>query len=72
VVQVGAFADPAKVRDVRRKVEATGLKTYTQVVGTPEGDRTRVRIGPFTDKAQADKAADTIRKLSLPAAILTL
>ena len=72
VVQVGAFADAAKVREVRRKVEAAGLKTYTQVVGTAEGDRIRVRVGPFPDRAQADKAAETIRKLQLTAAILTL
>ncbi len=72
VVQVGAFADAAKVRDVRRKVEATGLKTYTQVVATAEGDRTRVRVGPFADRSEADKAAEKIRKLNLSAAILTL
>lgn len=72
VVQVGAFADAAKVREVRRKVEAAGLKTYTQVVGTAEGDRTRVRVGPFSDRAEADKAADKIRKLKLTAAVLTL
>jgi len=72
VVQVGAFADAAKVREVRRKVESTGLKTYTQVVQTSEGERTRVRVGPFDDKAEAAKAADKIRKLSLSVAILTL
>lgn len=72
VVQVGAFADAAKVREVRRKVEAAGLKTYTQVVGTSEGDRTRVRVGPFSDRAEADKAAEKIRKLNLAAAILAL
>ncbi len=72
VVQVGAFADAAKVREVRRKVESTGLKTYTQVVRTSEGERTRVRVGPFDDKAEATKAADKIRKLSLSVAILTL
>ena len=72
VVQVGAFADAAKVREVRRKVESTGLKTYTQVVQTADGERTRVRVGPFEDKAEATKAADKIRKLSLSVAILTL
>lgn len=72
VVQVGAFADPAKVREVRQKVESAGLKTYTQVVKTADGERTRVRVGPFNDKAQATKAADTIRKLNLSVAILTL
>lgn len=72
VVQVGAFADDAKVREVRRKVESTGLKTYTQVVKTAEGERTRVRVGPFSDKDEATKAADKIRKLNLSVAILTL
>lgn len=72
VVQVGAFSDPAKVREVRRKVESAGLKTYTQVVTTSDGERTRVRVGPFDDKAQATKAADRIRKLNLTVAILTL
>lgn len=72
VVQVGAFADAGKAREVRLKVEAAGLKTYTQVVKTSDGERTRVRVGPFTDKGEAAKAADKIRKLNLSAAILTL
>ena len=72
IVQVGAFTDAAKVREVRRKVEALGLKTYTQVVETKEGSRIRVRVGPFTDKAEATRTADKIRKLDLSPAILTL
>ena len=72
VVQVGAFADPAKVREVRQKVEGAGLKTYTQVVETKDGSRTRIRVGPFPDKAQATQVAEKIRKLDLSAAVLTL
>lgn len=72
IVQVGAFADAAKAREVRLKVERTGLKTYTHVAKTPEGTRTRVRVGPFASRAEADKAAEKIKKLDLPAAILTL
>lgn len=72
VVQVGAFADVTRAREARLKVERAGLKTYTQVVETKEGRRIRVRVGPFTTKAQADKAAEKIKKLDLPAAVLTL
>ncbi len=72
VVQVGAFADLEKMREVRQKIESVGLKTYTQVVETKDGSRTRVRVGPFPDKAQALIIAEKIRKLDLPAAILTL
>ena len=72
IVQVGAFADADKVREVRRKVEALGVKTYTQVVDTKDGSRIRVRVGPFADKAEATRIAEKIRKLDLSASILSL
>ena len=72
VVQVGAFADADKAREARIKLEKAGLKTYTQVVDTQDGKRTRVRVGPFATKAEAEKAASKIKSLDLPAAILTL
>lgn len=72
VVQVGAYVEAAKLREARQKVESAGFKTYTQVVGTKDAQRTRVRIGPFANKAEAQKAADKLKKLNLPAAILEL
>ena len=72
VVQVGAFADLAKAREVRTKLESAGIKTYTQDVETKEGKRTRVRVGPFATKEEADKAAEKIRKLNLQATVLKL
>lgn len=72
VVQVGAFADPDKAREARQKVERAGLKTYTHVAETKEGKRIRVRAGPYASRAEADKAAEKIKGLDLPAAILTL
>lgn len=72
IVQVGAFADAEKAREARTKVERAGLKTYTQVVDTKDGKRTRVRVGPFTNRAEADKAAARIKALELSASVLTL
>ncbi len=72
VVQVGAFADAARAREVRQKLERAGLKTYTHVADTKDGKRIRVRVGPFASKAEAEKAAEKIKKLPLPAALLTL
>ena len=72
VVQVGAFSDNTKAHEARVKLEAAGLKTYTQVVTPKEGKRIRVRVGPFETKALAEKAAAKIKKLDLPAAILEL
>ena len=72
VIQVGAFADDAKAREVRQKLEKAGLKTYTNVAKTAEGDRTRVRVGPFASRAEADRAAGKVKGLSLPASVLSL
>jgi DedD protein len=72
VVQVGAFAEVAKARETRLKVERAGLKTYTQVVETKEGKRIRVRVGPFATKAEADQAAEKVKGLDLQPAVLTL
>jgi DedD protein len=72
VVQVGAFAENEKAREVRLRVERAGLKTYVHVAETPQGKRIRVRAGPFPTRAEAEKAAAKIKTLDLPAAILTL
>lgn len=72
IVQVGAFADQAKVREVRAKLERAGIKTYAQAVATKDGQRTRVRVGPFADRAEADKALGRVKSLGLDGAVLTL
>ena len=73
VVQVGAFSDLAKVREVRRKLEQAGLSTFTQVVDGKDGKTsTRVRLGPFSNRDEAEKAAAKVRKLELPAAVLRI
>jgi DedD protein len=70
ILQVGAFSDADKVREVRRKLEQAGLKTYTQVVDKDGKKSTRVRVGPYDNRADADKAAARIRKLDLPVSVL--
>jgi DedD protein len=72
VVQVGAFLEDAKVRETRGKVEKLGLKTYTQPVDTPTGKRTRVRVGPYATRAEADRMAAKLKSDGLQAVVLGL
>ena len=72
VVQVGAYTDADKLREARQKVEKLGMKTYTQVVEGEGAKRTRVRVGPFATREEADKAAARIKAAGLPVAVLTL
>ena len=57
---------------MRVKLERAGLKTYAQVVDSKDRKSTRVRVGPYSSRAEADKAAARIKGLDLSASILTL
>lgn len=72
VVQVGAFSEVAAAREVRQRVEKLGLKTYTQVVETSAGKRIRVRVGPYAERDEAEKAVAKLKQAGLAPALLTL
>ena len=72
VVQFGAFSDGITAHEARMKVERLGLKTYTQEVKTPQGTRIRVRMGPYANRAEAEKVLASLRKAGLGGAVLTL
>ena len=54
VVQVGAFADAAAATALRDKLRAAGMNAFTDTVSTDGGKRTRVRVGPAMNRAEAD------------------
>ncbi len=57
---------------MRQKVEKLGLKTYAQAVDTAAGRRVRVRLGPFANRDEAERAAAKLKSAGLPGAVLTL
>ncbi len=72
VVQIGAFAETSAVRDVRSKAQKAGLVTFTQTVDTADGKRTRVRVGPFASREEAEKVAAQAKAAGLGGSVLTL
>lgn len=72
VVQVGAYNDAERLRAARQKLEKLGLKSYTQDVDTPSGKRTRVRVGPFPSRKEADAVAAKVKASGMQANILAL
>ncbi|NML15500.1 SPOR domain-containing protein [Azohydromonas sp. G-1-1-14] len=70
VVQVGAFADAAAASEARARAEKAGVRAYTQVIETDAGRRIRVRVGPFPNREEADKALGKLRAAGLPTALL--
>ena len=67
-VQVGAFAADDKVQEARDKLSAAGVKTYVEKLDTKDGQRTRVRAGPYAERDAADTVRDKIRGLGFAGA----
>jgi DedD protein len=65
VVQVAALADPAKAKQLEKRMAGTGVKTYTEVVSTQSGQVTRVRAGPYPTREAAEKARTQLKKAGL-------
>ena len=72
VVQIAAYADQASLNQARGRVQKMGLKTYTQQVQTGDGTRTRLRVGPFNNRNEADQVLERIKGAGLPGSVLTL
>jgi DedD protein len=71
VIQVGAYSDEQKVKEIREKLEKAGLHTYTQVV-EKDGKKIRIRIGPFTSKEDANRQLQKVKNLNFQPNLLTL
>lgn len=60
-VQLGAYSEPGRVKNLLVKLKDIGVPAYTEKVDTPNGARTRVRAGPFASQEAAEKAKTRIK-----------
>ncbi len=72
VVQAGAYSEASRLREARQKVEKLGLKTYTQVIESASGQRTRVRVGPFATREEAQAVAAKVKAAGIQASVVSL
>jgi DedD protein len=71
VVPLGAFANRENVKQLEAKLSKAGVKYFTETVGTPGGEQTRVRAGPFPTKDAAEGARERLKTLGLsPGAVV--
>ena len=71
-VQIAAFSAADKARNMRDQLNANGLKAYTEPLSTPQGLRTRVRLGPFPSREAAERARQKLRTMKLDGSVVTL
>jgi len=72
VVALDAFSDANNVKQLRARLSAAGVKSYTEPVKTSRGELTRVRAGPFGSKEAAEKARTKLAAMGLkPGAVVS-
>lgn len=65
VVQVAALATQDKVDELQDKLRSAGIASFTQKVSTDAGSRTRIRVGPFSSREEADRVRAKLSKIGL-------
>ncbi len=65
VVQLGAYKEAGNVKLLLGKIKEMGLPAYTEKFDSPQGQRTRVRAGPFPTKEAAERAAQRIKTIGV-------
>ena len=61
-VQVGAFSSSEAARSMKSKLEAGGYAGYVSAGAASRERRWRVRVGPFSDRAAAARAASALER----------
>jgi DedD protein len=70
VLQVAALSDQNKVNELRERLKQAGISSYTQKA--PSGDVTRVRVGPFGSKEEAEKVRAKLQGMGLAGRLETV
>jgi cell division septation protein DedD len=69
LINVGLFADANNARNAMAKLQDAGLPAQSQPIRSAKGARTRVRVGPFETRVEAERVAEKIRSLQLEALV---
>ena len=62
IVQVGSFSNKENAMHLRSKLSSHGHTVHTETVTIAGKKATRLRVGPFRDKGEAEKVQAQIRK----------
>ena len=68
VIQVAALSAKDKVDELQGKLQAAGIKSFTQK--SPSGELTRVKVGPFGSREEAEKAKARLQKIGLSGSLV--
>ncbi|MEO7741686.1 MAG: SPOR domain-containing protein [Usitatibacter sp.] len=71
-VQVGAFRDEAKLKQLREKLADANVVHYTERLESKAGPLTRLRAGPFATRDEAEAALVKLKRAAVDGKVVPL
>jgi len=68
VVQVGAYSNAGAAKQELNKLKKWGFKAYTEKAG----EKVRVRVGPYAERAKAEKVRQLLEKRGLNPVVMSV
>ncbi len=72
LLQVAAVNSKTKADDLKSRLKESGIKAYSEKVSTKDGDRFRVRVGPFASREEAEKMQVRVKKIGLSGSVQSM
>lgn len=72
LLQVAAVNSKSKADDLKARLKESGIKAYSEKINTKDGDRFRVRVGPFATREEAEKMQARVKKIGLNGSVQSM
>jgi DedD protein len=70
LVQIGAFSSAKGAAEQADRARKAGYKSFTEKVSTGQGERIRVRVGPFRTRDAAEQARTKLRAAGIESVLV--
>ena len=71
MIQVAALSSMESVKELRVRLAIAGFKSQIQKVATQNGERIRIRVGPYESRKAAEKACPKLSTMKLRCLLVT-
>jgi DedD protein len=69
ILQVAAVASKTKADELQAKLKQAGIKSYSQKISVKDGERYRIRVGPYGSRDEAEKMRTRLIKMGVSVAV---
>jgi DedD protein len=71
-LQLGAFSTQVNANRLQASLRKADITSYVETIKTPQGERFRLRAGPYHDRPAAERVRERLRGLGYDSSVVSL